>query len=162
MIAPSILLGQIARHLSEHKDLQNQLRLHPDEIPAAVEEFVRLYSPYRGFSRTVAKDIELHGRKIKPKEPITMTYAAANRDPEIFPKPDEFILSRENIAAHLGFGRGRHRCVGMPLARLALQVALKTLLKRTSDWEIAGELEYARMPELGIISCPLRFEPPVC
>jgi len=158
MIAPSILLGQMTSHLSKDKDLQNHLRQHPEDIPAAIEEFVRLYSPYRGFARTSSKDVELQGCSIKPTEPITMTYAAANRDPEMFPKPDEFILRRENIAAHLGFGRGRHRCVGMPLARLALQIALKVLLEKTTDWEVSGELEYARMPELGIISCPLKFQ----
>jgi cytochrome P450 len=47
-----------------------------------------------------------------------MTYAAANRDPEVFENPNSFILNRENISSHLGFGRGRHRCAGMPLARM--------------------------------------------
>jgi cytochrome P450 len=47
-----------------------------------------------------------------------MTYAAANRDPEVFEEPDAFILNRENIKLHLGFGKGRHRCAGMPLARM--------------------------------------------
>jgi cytochrome P450 len=86
-----------------------------------------------------------------------MTYAAANRDPTQFPNPDQFILNRPNIASHLGFGRGRHRCVGMPLAKLAMQIALKVLFKKTSDFEVDGPLEYARMPEIGIISCPLKF-----
>jgi hypothetical protein len=46
------------------------------------------------------------------------TYSAANRDPEQFPEPDKFILNRDNITSHLGFGRGRHRCAGMPLVSL--------------------------------------------
>ncbi|KAF2671826.1 putative cytochrome P450 [Microthyrium microscopicum] len=157
MIAPSILMGGICKHLSEDKDLQNKLRSEPELIPAAIEEFIRLYSPYRGFSRTTSKDVDLHGETISPGNPITMTYAAANRDPEVFPEPAKFILNRPNITAHLGFGRGRHRCVGMPLARLAMQIALKVLLQSTSDFEINGELEYARMPEIGIISCPVKF-----
>lgn len=85
-------------------------------------------------------------------------YASANRDPEVFPLPNKFILRRENITAHLGFGRGRHRCVGMPLARLAMQTAVRVLLKSTKDFNVNGPLEHARMPELGIISCPLTFE----
>jgi cytochrome P450 len=67
----------------------------------------------------------MHGRTISPGVPITMTYAAANRDPSVFENPDDFIMNRSNITAHLGFGRGPHRCVGMPLARIAIQVALR-------------------------------------
>jgi cytochrome P450 len=76
----------------------------------------------------------------------------------MFPEPEKFILRRENITSHLGFGRGRHRCVGMPLARLAMQTAVRVLLAKTKDFEVNGPLEHARMPELGIISCPLKFE----
>lgn len=122
--APPILLGSICNHLSKDKSLQEELRENPSLIPAAVEEFIRLYSPYRGFARTVAQETTLHGRMISPGVPITMTYAAANRDPEVFENPNEFILNRRNITAHLGFGRGRHRCIGMPLARTAIQIAL--------------------------------------
>lgn len=118
MVAPPILIGSICNHLSKDKELQNRLREDESLIPAALEEFLRLYSPYRGFARTTSKEVCLHGKTIHPKEPITLCYTAANRDPEVFENPDEFILHRENIASHMGFGRGRHRCAGMPLARL--------------------------------------------
>lgn len=118
MVAPPVLIGAICKHLSEDEALQQQLREDESLIPAAMEEFLRLYSPYRGFARTTSKDVHLHGKTIRPKEPVTLTYAAANRDSEVFPQPDEFIMNRENVAAHMAFGRGRHRCVGMPLARL--------------------------------------------
>jgi cytochrome P450 len=72
MIAPSILMGGICTHLSRDKELQNHLRTHPEDIAAAVEEFVRLYSPYRGFARTASKDVEIQGVTIHPMEPITM------------------------------------------------------------------------------------------
>lgn len=98
--------------------MQQKLREDESRIPAAVEEFLRLYSPYRGFARTTSKDVCLHGEVIWPKELITLCYTAANRDPEVFENPDEFILGRSNITAHLGFGKGKHRCAGMPLARL--------------------------------------------
>lgn len=58
----------------------------------------------RGFARTASKDVELHGRLIRPGEPVTMTYASANRDPAVFPEPDKFILNRPNITKHLAFG----------------------------------------------------------
>jgi cytochrome P450 len=155
MIAPPILFGNIAAHLFKDKGLQNELRNNPNLIPAAIEEFVRLYVPYRGFSRTAAHPVEMHGREIHPGEPITMTYAAANRDPTIFDHPNEFMMGRENVNQHLGFGRGRHRCAGMPLARLALQVGLKAMLEGCRDWIVSGKIQYAKMPEMGIISCPV-------
>ena len=77
---------------------------------------------------------------------------------DVFPEPEKFVLDRPNITAHLGFGRGRHRCAGMPLARLILKIFLRTMLSRTQDWDVAGELQFARLPEIGIIGCPLKME----
>ncbi|PMD34966.1 putative cytochrome P450 [Hyaloscypha variabilis F] len=155
MVAPPLLIGAICNHLSKDQELQTQLRSDLALIPAATEEFIRLYTPYRGFSRTASKSVSLHGRDINPGEPITLSYSAANRDPSIFPDPDKFVLNRENLTSHLGFGRGRHRCAGMPLARMMIQIALRVLLKKTKRFEVKGPLEYARMPEMGIISCLL-------
>ena len=118
VVAPPILIGSICKHLSDDKALQARLRSDESLIPAAMEEFIRLYSPYRGFSRTASKEVHLHGRTVRPGEPITLHYTSANRDPEVFDDPDKFVLGRPNIAAHMGFGRGRHRCAGMPLARM--------------------------------------------
>ncbi|KAF6793453.1 cytochrome p450 [Colletotrichum sojae] len=157
IVAPPILVGSICHHLSKDKTLQNKLREDDSLIPAAIEEFLRLYSPYRGFARTTSKDVQLHGKTIRPDEPVTLCYAAASRDPEIFDRPDEFIMHRENIGAHMAFGRGRHRCAGMPLARLALDVVLRVILRNTKDFEVDGKLQYSRMPEMGIISCPMKF-----
>ncbi|KAK1755385.1 hypothetical protein QBC47DRAFT_299516 [Echria macrotheca] len=118
MVAPPLMLGGICNHLSQDQALQQQLREDPSLIPAAIEEFVRLFSPYRGFARTASKEIVLHGQTIKPGVPISITYSAANRDPSVFDDPHKFVLNRPNIAMHMGFGRGRHRCVGQPLATL--------------------------------------------
>jgi cytochrome P450 len=156
MVAPPIVLGSIIKHLSDDHALQDRLRTEPDLIPSAVEEFIRLYSPYRGFSRTVSEPIEMYGRRIEPGEPVTLVYTAANRDPDMFPDPDEFILDRPNIAQHLGFGRGRHSCAGMPLARMAVRIAVQELLALTTEFSAVGPYEYARMPELGYTRVPLR------
>jgi cytochrome P450 len=158
MVAPPILISAICNHLSKDKELQNLLREQPDLQTAAIEEFIRLYTPYRGFARTAIHPVEISGQVIQPDDQMTMTYAAGNRDPAVFPDPDKFILNRPNITSHLGFGRGRHRCAGMPLARLILKIFLRTMLRKTKDWEVAGELQYARLPEIGIIGCPLKLE----
>ncbi|WP_214400884.1 cytochrome P450 [Pseudonocardia lacus] len=158
MVAPPILLGSICAHLSDDQDLQRRLRADPALLPAAVEEFLRLHTPYRGFARTAAHDVRLHGRTIRPGEPVTLVYASANRDESVFPDPDRFVLDRPNIAAHLAFGRGRHACAGMPLARMALRVALGELLTSTTRFHVDGPIEGARMPEIGCVSVPLRIE----
>lgn len=158
MIAPSLIMGAITRHLSIHKDLQNQFRKDPSLLPSAIEEFIRLYTPYRGFARTAVCPVTFQGVDIPADEPLTLTYAAANRDPSQFPNPEEFIMDRENIATHLGFGRGKHRCAGMPLARLALKKYLEVLLRNTTDFDVEGECEFARLPEIGLIGCPMRFK----
>jgi cytochrome P450 len=157
MVAPAIIIAAMTRHLCQDKELQQRLRGDPSLIPAAVEEFVRLYTPYRGFSRTSVCPVTISGQEIKPKEPIAMTYAAANRDPAHFKDPDKFILNRENIHTHLGFGRGKHRCAGMVFGRTMLRVFLQVLFRQTEDLDMNGEPEYARLPEVGMIGCPVRF-----
>ena len=97
LVAPPIFLGSIAVHLSKDTELQQKLRAEPALIEDAIEEFLRLYTPYRGFARTSREEIVLHGRTIKPGEPIALMYASANRDDRVFPEPDRFILGRENI-----------------------------------------------------------------
>lgn len=157
MVAPPIIIGSIAVHLADDAALQDRLRTRPELIPAALEEFLRLYAPYRGFARTVSEPTVVLGREIRPAEPVTLAYASANRDASVFDDPDTFRLDRDNIAEHLAFGRGRHRCPGAPMARLMLRIALEELLTRTRSFTATGEREGARMPELGIVSARLRF-----
>lgn len=158
LVAPPILLGSIAVHLARDPALQQQLRADPSLVPDAVEEFLRLYTPYRGFARTARRAVEMHGRTIEPGEPIALVYASANRDERIFPRPDEFQLRRPNIRQHLAFGRGPHMCAGVALARQELRVALEELLLQTRHFELCGELKMSGMPEVGPICVPLRLE----
>jgi cytochrome P450 len=159
LVAPPILLGSIAVHLSKDVALQRQLREDPSLIPDAIEEFLRLYTPYRGFARSARHDVEIHGRHIRPGEPIALVYASANRDESVFPEPDVFRLRRPNIRQHLAFGRGPHLCAGIALARQELRIALEELLAQTSHFEVCGELHMSGMPEIGPICVPLRLTP---
>lgn len=157
LVAPPILLGSIAVHLSRDVKLQDELRHDLSLVPDAVEEFLRLYTPYRGFARSAREEVELHGRRIKPGEAIALVYASANRDETVFPDPDEFQLRRPNIRQHLAFGRGPHMCAGIALARQELRIGLEELLLQTSHFEVCGPLQMSGMPELGPISVPLRM-----
>jgi hypothetical protein len=107
LVAPPVFLGSVAVHLARDTSLQAKLRAEPDLIAPACEEFLRLYTPYRGFARTSVSGATFNGIAIGPDEPIALAYASANRDEAIFPDPDTFRLDRPNIREHLAFGRGR-------------------------------------------------------
>lgn len=156
LVAPPVFLGSVAVHLARDPDLQQRLRADPTLIPAATEEFLRLYTPYRGFARTSVSGVEIGGRHIAPGEPIALAYASANRDEAVFDAPDTFRLGRPNIGDHLAFGRGPHRCAGMAMARTELQIAIRELLAATKTVALAGDVRMSGMPEVGPIYVPLR------
>jgi len=158
IVAPTVLMGSIAIHLSRDRALQDQLRREPAMIPAAIEEFLRLYTPYRGFARTAVCDADFGATTIPAGEAIALVYASANRDEAMFPDGDQFRLDRPNIAEHLAFGRGPHNCPGIHLGRMEMQVMLTELLAATTGFSLGGPIAPARWPEIGAISVPLRFE----
>lgn len=157
IVAPMVMVGAMSVHLARHPELQKQLRADRSLVPAAVEEFLRLYTPYRGFARTATQDVEFRGRTIAKDEPIALVYASANRDEDVFPDPASFRLDRGNLREHLAFGRGPHYCAGAALARLELQVALDELLRLTRHFELDGEIVMTPFPEIGPWCVPLRF-----
>jgi cytochrome P450 len=159
LVAPPIFLGSIAVHLARDPELQRSLRDDLSLVPDAIEEFLRLYTPYRGFARTARHEVQIGRRAIKPNEAIALVYASANRDESVFPRPDEFILRRPNIAQHLAFGRGPHMCAGIALARQQLRIALEEILRKSSHFELCGEIRMSGMPEVGPVCVPLRFTP---
>jgi len=158
IVAPSVTIGAMVVHLGRDRELQGQLRASPELIPDAVEEFLRLYTPYRGFARTAVCDVAIRGVKIPSGEPIAVNFASANRDAEIFEEPDEFRLNRSNIKDSVAFGRGPHACVGAALARLELKVALEEVLAAAPGFSLTGEPVQTRFPEIGALSVPIRFE----
>jgi len=157
MVAPSVFTGNMFVHLSHDPELQDTLRADPSLIPAAVEEMLRLYSPYRGMARTAREDVVLSGQPIRKDDPIALVYTSANRDEKVFPDGERFILNRPNIQKHIAFGRGTHSCPGAPLARMMMRITLEEALARTSRWSLAGEPEMAIWAEWGTRSVPLDF-----
>ncbi|HEY5712001.1 MAG TPA: cytochrome P450 [Allosphingosinicella sp.] len=157
IIAPTVLIGSIAVHLARHPELQDRLRSDLALVPAAVDEFLRLYTPYRGFARTAVRDVTICGRTISAGEPIALVYASANRDESVFEDAESFILDRPNMKDSLHFGRGVHSCLGASLARLQLVVALEELLLHSTRIELAGEIVPTRFPEIGALRVPVSF-----
>jgi cytochrome P450 len=105
--------------------------LHADRalIPRAVDECLRWYPPFVGITAITLAECTLSGQKIPAGAPVTGWLTSANRDPAVFDNPDVFdIMRRPN--PHLAFGWGPHICLGAPLARLEIRIALETLLDR--------------------------------
>lgn len=157
IIAPQIVFGSLVVHLANDPALQDRLRNDPALMAPSIEEFLRLYTPYRGFARTATCDVTLHGVTIPEGEPIALVYASANRDSSVFENAETFQLDRPNMKDSLAFGRGPHSCPGAGLARLQLSVALEALLRHTTHFSVHGPILTARMPEIGPLSVPVAF-----
>lgn len=149
-------IGSAVRHLAADAGLQDELRWDGTKIPSAIQELLRLYSPNQALARTPTRDVEIRGRKIRAGQPVAMLYISANRDADVFPEPDKFILSRPSDK-HLAFGHGIHKCVGRAFAELQVRLALEELLSRTKHFELDGPYAKSTWPEFGVQSLPLRF-----
>ncbi|GGL61461.1 cytochrome P450 [Wenxinia marina] len=157
IIAPTTFLGSVGVHFSRHPEHFTMLKDDPSLIPAATEELLRLYTPYRGFARTPTREVDIGGRTIREDEPVALAFAAANRDPEAFKDPAEFRLDRTDAPPHLAFGRGPHMCAGAPLARLMLTASIEVFTDLCDGFELVGETPMTTWPEYGPISVPLRL-----
>ncbi len=108
------------------------LRAAPDRIPEAIEELLRIDSPFISICRTAVRDGTIGDQEIRGGDKVTMYWASANRDAAEFTTPDDFCLDRERNR-HLAFGVGPHRCAGSNLARLNLRIGLEESLRRLHD-----------------------------
>lgn len=128
-------LGILVYHLAAHADVQQQLRREPMLLPAAIEEMLRADGPLVANRRTTTRDVAIGGRKIGAGEKLSLVWIAANRDERTFADPDVVRFDRDP-GDNLLFGAGIHYCLGAPLARLEMRVALEELLAHTTTIEL--------------------------
>jgi cytochrome P450 len=125
-------------------DQLHWLRERADDIPnTAIQEIVRIASPFTHLVRTATKTHEVHGQTIEEGDIVLMLFTAGNFDPRVFDQPRRFDLSRENNP-HVSFGRGPHQCLGKHVASLEMKILLEELLRRTSSIEQVGDISYVR------------------
>ena len=149
------------RLMTEHPDQYALLQSDIDKyLPGAIDEVLRFSPPVIKFRRTATQDTEIGGYPVKAGDKIYLSYAAANRDPEMFPDPDQFDITRANASRHLAFGIGPHVCLGARLASLQLKHLLKQVVTRIPDFRIAGEPRYLRTIWFNaIMHMPITFTP---
>ena len=133
------LIGNAMRHLCEDRDLQGRLRADPSLVPAFLEEMLRLEGSTKMTARLAVRDTKIGDMPVPAGKRVFVGLAAANRDPQRWDDPNEFVLSRPRIKEHLGFGRGAHTCAGAPLARVEVRVLFERLLEHTSEITLSQE-----------------------
>jgi cytochrome P450 len=157
------LIGNAMLALLTHPEQRAAIEGDPSTLPRAVEELIRFDGPVeRTLNRWAAVDVELGGQKIRRGETVIVVLGAADHDPERFADPDTLDLASERGARHLGFGRGRHFCLGAPLARLEAEIALGTLLRRLPGLRLAvspEELRWRRVPLFrSLVALPVTWD----
>ncbi|WP_007507395.1 cytochrome P450 [Pseudofrankia saprophytica] len=135
-------LGQSMLRFCEHPEIPVLLREKPDLLGRAVEELLRLDSPFVQITRTAMRDVEIAGRQIRKGDKVIIYWASANRDPGEFAHSEDFDLDRATNR-HLAFGAGPHRCLGSNLARMNLRIALEELLRRLDGFRLQDGAEIA-------------------
>jgi cytochrome P450 len=129
------LIGNLAYYLALYPDQRRRVVDEPSRIPAAVEETLRFDLPVQLTARTLTRDVELHGQKMRAGEKVALLLASANRDERQFSDPDRFDIDRDS-SGRLGFGLGMHFCLGASLARLEARIALEELLLRVPEYRV--------------------------
>ena len=111
--------------------------------PGGVDEALRYDPPLHMFTRYALEDVERAGVALRKGQVVGLLLGSANRDPARFPRPDVFDPGRADAAAHVSFGAGIHFCVGAPLARLEMRIALGALFSRFPDLRLIETPRYA-------------------
>jgi cytochrome P450 len=152
------LLSFVAMALAEHPDERHLLVERPELVSNAVEETLRTYPLNWSGCRTATQDVEIGGQVIHKDDYVVMAYASANRDEDVWDRPDDFDVTRSFDQDHQSFGYGEHSCPGALLARTDSTTIFERLLSRFPDWELASPPQRWGTPFLqGISSLPLRF-----
>ena len=137
-ITTTATLGNSMVSFQDNPDTAAQVRADLTLLPAAIEEVLRMRTPFPRLGRITKVDTEVGGVHIPAGQIVLPWLAAANRDERVFAYPDRFDIHRRPNP-HLTFGHGIHFCLGAPLARLEARVALRLLLQRYRDIEVAGD-----------------------
>jgi pimeloyl-[acyl-carrier protein] synthase len=132
------------------------LQRNPSLAVGATEECLRYDPPVKSLQRLAEEDVELRGKVIRKLDRVRWFITAANRDPQKFPEPDRFDITRDpNV--HVAFGSGIHHCLGATLARIEGQEAFQALVERsptlhaeTDDFEYQPSLTFRSLKSLPV------------
>lgn len=147
-------IGNGVAALLRHHAQWQRLIDDPSLYATAVDELIRFDPPVQLLDRTAVRDTAIAGHAVRESARIAAALGAATHDSQVFSRPDELDVGR-SYNPHLGFGAGAHRCLGAPVARLAVRRALTALQRRLPDLQLTGWAEHRP----GIIVRSLRSLP---
>lgn len=156
------MLASGIRRLAIDTPLQSRLRGDPSQIPAFIEELLRLDGSVQSLFRVATQDLEVDGTQIPKGSNVMLCVSSANRDEKRWTEPEAFSLERKDGRRHYSFGQGPHMCIGAHLARRMLNIAFSILLERLDTIELAvlpSDIEQIPLPfHRGIAALPIRFK----
>jgi cytochrome P450 len=132
----SSFMSMFALNLHDHPDARRRLVANPALVEPAIEESLRFNTSAQRFKRTVMRETELHGETMHVGDKVALAFGSGNRDWRKFANPDVYDIDR-HPQGHLGFGAGKHFCLGSQMARLVTAVAMKRFLERVPEYHLA-------------------------
>jgi cytochrome P450 len=132
----SSFMSMFALNLHDHPDARRRIVANPALVEPAIEESLRFNTSAQRFNRTVMRETELHGKTMHVGDKVALAFGSGNRDWRKFPNPDVYDIDR-HPQGHLGFGAGKHFCLGSQMARLVTAVAMKRFLERVPEYHLA-------------------------
>jgi cytochrome P450 len=140
--------------LAEDQDLFERLASDPDRyLETFVEEVVRLESPVQGMFRQTAVETEFDGIKVPKGAVLQLRYASANRDERRYEDSESLDMERANPRGHLGFGTGKHICLGATLARREMYHTFEAVIERYSGVTVVTDAPPLRWRPNYIVRC---------
>jgi cytochrome P450 len=131
----SSFMSMHALNLHDYPDARRRIVADPALIEAAIEESLRFNTSAQRFKRTVMREVALHGEILRVGDKVALAFGSGNRDWRKFPDPDVYTIDRRP-QGHLGFGSGKHFCLGSQMARLVTAVAMRRFLERVPDYHL--------------------------
>ncbi len=152
-------IGNAVLALARHPGQYERLRSEPSMIPGAVDELLRYDTPLQMFERWVLEDVNWKGTELRRGTKVGLMFGSANHDEAVFTEPEGLDVGR-SAEAHVSFGGGVHYCVGAPLAKVELEVALERFVDSVAAFEVSTD-RLERTPSLifrGVKELPITLD----
>jgi cytochrome P450 len=152
------MIANLVLHLLERPAVLAAVRADRAVLPGAIEESVRLEPAASVVDRYATRDVSLAGADIAAGDLVRVSIAGANRDPAVFPAPDDFDVHRPNARANLAFALGPHFCLGARLARAEAEIAVTALLDRLPRLRLAAPVTPSGLVFRKPATLPVRWD----
>lgn len=154
-------LGNGLLALANNPDQYEWLVQNPDRIPSAIDELLRFDTPLQMFERWILEDCDLNGHSLKKGQKVGLLMGSANHDETAFDGDTETLDLTRDSRHHIAFGAGLHHCVGAPLAKLEMEIALGALVSKAKSIVVEGPVPERKSSLIfrGLSALPLRIVP---